>query len=319
MITGDHPATARSIAEALELVRPGEPVSSGDPQGIDVRVVSVYARVSPSGKTAIVNSLQEHGELVAMTGDGVNDAPALRASDIGVAMGRRGTEVAKAAADLILTGDDLSAMVPAIAEGRRAFDNLRRFLHYGLSGGLAEVLLMLVGPFVGFPLPLQAGQILWVNLLTHGMPGVAMGGEPAAPDVLSRPPRSPGESLVDGRTAKHVAVLGSAIAVLCLLAGAWAKASDRPWQSTIFLSLAFAQLAVAMALRPRNRGGERNLWLPIAVVVNVALAWLAVQWHPLEELLRTQPMHLHDLGPCLVVAAIAALIAFLQTHPMPRR
>ena len=196
MITGDHPRTAGGVAQAVGLWRPGMPIVVGD-DPLDTSTSDVYARVRPRPEDSDRRRARRQGEVVAMTGDGVNDAPALHAADIGIAMGRRGTEVAKQAADLVLTSDDLSAMVAAIAEGRRAYDNLRRFLHYALSGGLAEVLIMLIGPVVGFALPLQAGQILWVNLLTHGVPGVAMGNEPAESDVLSRPPRPPRQSLVD--------------------------------------------------------------------------------------------------------------------------
>jgi Ca2+-transporting ATPase len=297
MITGDHQATAHAIA-----------------RGVGIAIDNVHARVRPEEKTAIVRSLQAQGEIVAMTGDGVNDAPALRVADVGIAMGRRGTEVAKQAADIVLTGDDLSVMVGAIGEGRRAYDNLRRFLHYGLSGGAAEVLIMLVGPAVGFPLPLQSGQILWVNLLTHGLPGVAMGNEPAARDVLSRPPRRPDEQLLDAHTGRRVGLLGSVIALVCLLAGAWAKHDGHPWQSTIFVSLAFAQLAVALALRPAHARGARNRMLDAAVVLNVVLAVLAVQWQPLRDLLRTDALSLVDMGRCAVAAAVAAAVARLQVR-----
>ena len=187
MITGDHPATAHSIAAE-----------------IGIADADVHARVRPEGKTTVIEELQRRGEVVAMTGDGVNDAPALRAADVGVALGRRGTEVAKQAADLVLVEDDLSAMAAAIAEGRRAYDNLVRFLVYALSGGLAEILVMLVGPLLGFAVPLQAGQILWINLLTHGVPGVALGNEPAAADVAQRPPRPPGRPLPDRTSTQRM-------------------------------------------------------------------------------------------------------------------
>jgi Ca2+-transporting ATPase len=151
---------------------------------------------------------------------------------------RLATVATKCAADLVLTGDDLSAMIPAIAEGRRAHDNLRRFLHYALSGGIAEVIIMLTGPVFGFSLPLQAGQILWVNLLTHGLPGVAMGSEPAAANVLARPPRPPREQLLDAGMARDVGVLGVVIAAASLVAGGYAAPridhgrapSSSPWR-----------------------------------------------------------------------------------------
>jgi Ca2+-transporting ATPase len=300
MITGDHPRTAVAIARQVGI-------------GVeDETPADVHARVRPDGKVAVVAAMQADGEVVAMTGDGVNDAPALRAADVGIAMGRRGTQVARQAADLVLTEDDLSAMVPAIGEGRRAYDNLRRFLHYALGGGAAEVLIMLFGPLLGFPLPLQSGQILWVNLLTHGVPGVAIGNEPAAADVFSRPPRPPREQLLNARTASRVAVLGISIAITCTLAATYARLADRPWQSVLFLSLAACQLAAALALRPQGRHRGRNPLLVAAVVLNVGLALLAVSWRPLRELLRTDPIEPRDLVPCLVAAAVIAVVAWLQ-------
>ena len=297
MITGDHPATAQAIARSVGL---------GDGE--------VYARTRPTQKSDIVAALQHRGELVAMTGDGVNDAPALRAADVGVAMGGRGTEVAKQAADLVLTKDDLSAMVTAIGEGRRAYDNLRRFLHYALSGGFAEILVMLIGPFLGFSIPLQPGQILWVNLLTHGVPGVAMGNETAELDVLSRPPRSPSAGLVDRSVTKRVLTLGAAITVCCFAAAAFARHVDRPWQSYLFLTLAFAQLLVALTLRPVWRAANMNWFLLAAVLGNLLLAILVVTWSPLGELLRTARLNPSDIGWCLAAAAPAALVAYVQTH-----
>ena len=304
MITGDHPKTAEAIAASVGI---SSETGAGRP--------AVYARVKPEGKSSIVAALRSDGEIVAMTGDGVNDAPALRASDIGVAMGRRGTEVAKQAADLVLTEDDLSALVPAIAEGRRAWDNLRRFLYYALSGGIAEVLIMLFGPLFGYSLPLQAGQILWVNLLTHGLPGVAIGNEPAARDVLRRPPRNPREHLVNRAVAVRIGVLGTVIAGCSLLAG---ELRDTHWQTSIFVTLTLAQLGVAMASRPFANSAQRNPLLAGSVILNVGLVALAVWWSPLRELLHTTTLTGRDIAVCTAVAAPAWLVAFWQTHRRSR-
>ncbi len=191
LITGDHPATARAIATELGILHRGEDVADcSDPSADlgDLRA-RVFARAAPEQKLAIISARQAAGDVVAMTGDGVNDGPALRHADIGVAMGQRGTEVARQAADLILADDNLQTVVAAAEEGRRVYGNIRRFLLYGLSGGSAEILVMLAGPALGLALPLLPAQILWVNLLTHGLPGVALGGEPANPGVMGRPPR----------------------------------------------------------------------------------------------------------------------------------
>ena len=174
----------------------------------------MYARTDPAEKLGIITAWQRAGHVVAMTGDGVNDAPALRAADVGVAMGVRGTEVAKQAADVVLTDDSLSTIVAAVAEGRRVFDNVRRFVRYGVAGGLAELVVMLLGPFLGLALPLLPAQILWVNLLTHGLPGVAFGAEQAEPDVLSPPPLQPvWRTPPSGNPFLYVAVAGSVLAV----------------------------------------------------------------------------------------------------------
>ena len=189
LITGDHPATARAIATELGILEPGGAVvDCSEPGGplADLRA-RVFARAVPEQKLEIISALQAAGDVVAMTGDGVNDGPALRRADIGVAMGKRGTEVARQAADLVLADDELGTVVAAAEEGRRVYANIRRFLLYGLSGGSAEIAVMLAGPALGLPLPLLPAQILWVNLLTHGLPGVALGSEPACPGVMSLP------------------------------------------------------------------------------------------------------------------------------------
>jgi Ca2+-transporting ATPase len=297
MITGDHPATAAAVASAVGIAEDGHGPA-------------VYARVRPREKAAIVAQLHDAGELVAMTGDGVNDAPALRAADVGVSMGERATEVARQAADMVLTRDDLSVMIPAIAEGRRAYDNLRRFLHYALSGGLAEVLVVLVGTLASSAVPLQAGQLLWVNLLTHGLPGVAMGNEGAAADVLDRPPRSPRARLLDRGMAWRVAVLATVISLACLAADLYALYANRPWQSAIFVTLAFAQLFTALSLKPK--GMHVNPMLAAAVSLNLALTVLAVRWEPLQDLLRTRGLTGSDLVICAAAAVIPALVAFAQ-------
>jgi Ca2+-transporting ATPase len=236
-----------------------------------------------------------------------------------VAVGERATEVARQAADIVLTTDDLSPLVHAIAEGRRAFDNVRRFLHYALSGGVAEVLIMLAGPLVGFAVPLQAGQILWVNLLTHGLPGVAMGNEPAAPDVLARPPRPSTERMLDSRTARDVGLLAAVVAATCLVVGGVARALDWPWQSSVFVSLTLAQLGIALALRPPGTRWRVNLMLPASVALNVVLIVLAVQWRPLQELLHTQPIGFVELLGCLVAAIVPASVALWQRKGRAQR
>ncbi|MGZ4626698.1 MAG: cation-translocating P-type ATPase, partial [Kineosporiaceae bacterium] len=246
LVTGDHPGTANAIAAASG-------ITDADADG---PLGKVLARVDPAGKLALVKGWQSQGQVVAMTGDGVNDGPALRAADVGVAMGVRGTDVAKQAADIVLTDDSLATIVAAVVEGRRVFDNIRRFVRYGISGGLAEVAIMILGPFLGLGLPLLPGQILWVNLMTHGLPGVAIGAEAAEADVARRSPRPPREGIITRTLAREIGVLAGTMTLASLALASWGIATGRQWQSMLFASLALAQLGVAVS----TRSGLLPLW-----------------------------------------------------------
>jgi Ca2+-transporting ATPase len=305
LVTGDHAGTAAAVARQVGIFDAGRPLAD-----------RVFARIEPTGKLDLVTGWRDAGHVVAMTGDGVNDAPALRAADIGVAMGRRGTEVAKEAADLVLVDDSLAAVTAAVAEGRRVFDNVRRFVGYGLAGGLSEVLVMLTGPFLGLALPLLPAQILWINLLTHGPVGVAMGGEPADPDVLRRPPRDPATGVLDRPLVVQLVRNGLALTAVCLAVAAWSHSVGGPWQTQLFLTLAVGQLALALALRPAGAWatgpGTGAPWLPIAVAVNLALLAAAVLLPGLSGLLGTERLTMAEtalaVGPALVPGAIVLLL-----------
>ncbi|GAA2607567.1 cation-translocating P-type ATPase [Paractinoplanes durhamensis] len=317
MITGDHPATAAAIGSHLGILGPGDRVARGDDGPLtaaDVAGIRVYARTQPDRKLDIVAALQQQGEVVAMTGDGVNDAPALRRADIGVAMGS-GTEVARQAADLVLVDDNLATVADAIGEGRRIYDNIRRFLRYALAGGIAELVVMLAGPLLGMPLALLPGQLLWINLLTHGVPGVALGAEPAEKGVLRRPPRSPQESVLGDGLLGSVLAGGVAVATVVLAAGVIADQAGRPWQSVMFVVLGLAQLGVALAVRARTTsGGERNPWLPAAVALSGLLQVAGVVTEPLRTLLGTEPLTALELLGCALIAVLPGVALRLLRH-----
>ncbi|WP_051027804.1 cation-translocating P-type ATPase, partial [Nocardia higoensis] len=319
LITGDHPGTARAIATELGIIGPGEQV-------VDLRAPSpgvaadaaVFARATPGQKLDIIQRLRDREHVVAMTGDGVNDGPALRRADIGVAMGRRGTAVARQAADLVLADDNLATVVVAVEEGRRVYANIRRFLVYGLSGGAAEIVVMLAGPFLGLPLPLLPAQILWINLLTHGLPGVAFGSEPAERDVLRRPPRPRAQSILGAGLWQRVLRIAVVLTAVTLGVAVWADNTGRPWQSMAFFALGATQLAVALGSRSRQ-GSLANPWLLAAVGTAFTLQLAALYVPPLRELLGTQPLAAEDLLIVTVLSLSGYVAARLDriVHPAP--
>jgi len=231
-------------------------------------------------------------------------------------MGRGGTEVARQAADLVLTDDRLETVVHAVEEGRRIHDNLRRFLGYALSGGVAEVAFVLLAPFFGFLVPLLPGQILWVNMLTHGLPGVAMGAEPAAPDVLRRPPLSPGTPVLDRPLLRRVAATAALIAAATLAAAVLARNAGDDGRTAAFLVLGLAQLGVALALRERGTA-RRGAFLTVAVACAAALQVAAAIVPPLQELLQTGPLGTGSWLAVIVLAAVPGL-ALRVTRRTPR-
>ncbi|MFC4463596.1 cation-translocating P-type ATPase [Streptomyces xiangluensis] len=322
LITGDHPLTARAVADRLGIASSDEEVTTGDRirEGTagDLTGVRVYARTTPEQKLDIVQAWRGAGHVVAMTGDGVNDGPALRQADIGVAMGRRGTEVARQAADLVLADDNPATIVSAVEEGRRVYANVRRFLLYALAGGTAEILVMLLGPFLGMPLPLLPAQILWINLLTHGLPGVALGAEPVDPHTMRNSPRPPEESVLGAGLWPRILFMGAFVATVTLVVGVWARETGRPWQSMIFLVLGATQLGVALGSRARP-GSLANPFLLVAVGVALSLQAAGVYLPPLRDLLGTEPLRPTDLAIAAVLSGLGHVVMRLQARLRPER
>ncbi len=314
MITGDHPATGEAIARQLGLldakatmtgVQLAEELEGGLAAHVDQ--IAVYARTSPEQKLDIVQAWKAQGEIVAMTGDGVNDAPALRAADIGVAMGITGTEVARQAADMVLTDDNFATILTAVGEGRRIYDNIRRFIRYTLTSNSGEIWVMFLGPFVGLPLTLLPVHILWINLVTDGLPGLALGVEPAERGIMKRPPRPPNESVFARGLWQHVAVVGLLMGLIPLGLGLWGQAGDRPWQTMVFTSLALLQLGNALAVRSEidslwTLGLFTNRPLLLAVGGTVALQLGASFWGPTQDLLKIEALSMFELGVVLVAS-----------------
>ncbi|MGW0181191.1 cation-translocating P-type ATPase [Nocardia sp. NPDC003345] len=321
LITGDHTGTAHAIAAELGVL-------SGADRAIDCRTPvsdrdratgAVFARATPGQKLEIIESLHGAGQVVAMTGDGVNDGPALERADIGIAMGGRGTEVARQAADLVLADDNLGTVVAAVEEGRRVYDNIRRFLVYGLSGGAAEIAVMLAGPFLGLALPLLPAQILWINLLTHGLPGVAIGGEPADPDVMRRRPRPPTETILGAGLWQRVLRIAVVLTAVTLGVAVWAEHTGRPWQSMAFLALGLTQLAAALGSRVRTRSLANPLLL-VAVAGAVVLQFAGLYLPLLRDLLGTEPLTMSDVAvvSMLSLSGYVAMRLDRVLHPQRR-
>jgi len=314
MITGDHPATAAAIARRIGILGDGGRTLTGaelellDEPQFDAIVsdVAVYARTNPEQKLRIVDAWTRRGAVVAMTGDGVNDAPALKRADIGVAMGITGTEVSKEAADMVLADDDFATIVSAVEEGRRIYDNIRRFVRYLLTTNSAEIWVMSLAPFLGLPFPLIAVQILWINLVTDGLPALALGVEPTERDTMRRPPRAPTESILARGLWQHAIWVGLWMAAVVLAMQAFALGQDWPWQTMVFTTLALLQLGNALAIRSERDslfrlGLRSNLPLTIAVAATLLVQLALVYVPALQPIFSTQALSAQQLA--LVLAA----------------
>lgn len=326
MITGDHAKTAQSIAARIGIDHTSEQVLTGQDlaklasEEIDDLVprTRVYARVSPEQKLTIVKSLQRQGQFVAMTGDGVNDAPALKRADIGVAMGLKGTDVARQAADLVLLDDNFATIVSAVRDGRRIYDNIRKFVKYTMTSNAGEIWTLLLAPFLGLPLPLIPIQILWINLVTDGLPGLALAVEPQERGIMRRPPRPPAETIFAHGVWQHMIWVGLLIGGLSIAAQAVSYHSGSAnWQTMVFTVLTLCQLAHVMVIRSdRDSLFVIGLWsnrpLLGAVVLTVMLQ-LAVIYVPfLQPVFRTQALSLAELGLCFALPAVVLIAVEIE-------
>jgi Ca2+-transporting ATPase len=327
MITGDHPATAWAIAQRLGIVHDADAtvLSGADLSTLNdealrerVRSVRVYARVDPLQKIRIVESLQAHGEFVAMTGDGVNDAPALKQADIGVAMGKGGTDVAREASSLVLLDDNFATIVAAVREGRRIYDNIRKFVRYAMTGNSGEIWTIFLAPLAGLPIPLLPIHILWVNLVTDGLPGLALAAEPAERGIMQRAPRAPQESLFAHGMWQHIVVIGLLLGGLCLAVQAWALSSGHAhWQTMVFTVLTLGQMAHVMAIRSETDplwrlGLGSNKPLLGAVGLTFALQMAVIYVPALNTIFKTAPLSFFELFICLAASAVVFIAVEIE-------
>ena len=327
MITGDHPATALAIARRLGIVLDGDAevltgaeLATMEASALRERVaaVRVYARVDPAQKIRIVEALQARGEFVAMTGDGVNDAPALKRADIGVAMGRGGTDVAREAASLVLLDDNFATIVAAVREGRRIYDNIRKFVRYAMTGNSGEVWTIFLAPMLALPIPLLPIHILWVNLVTDGLPGLALAAEPAEHGIMRRPPRAPQESLFAHGLWQHILWVGLLIGGLCLLVQAWALSTGHAhWQTMVFTVLTLSQMAHVLAIRSETEslwrlglGSNRPLLGAVLLTFVLQLATIYVPF--LNPIFKTEALSLAELLICLAASAVVFIAVEIE-------
>jgi P-type Ca2+ transporter type 2C len=300
-------------------VKTGLDLSQMSPQELAAVVgeVSVYARVTPEHKLRIVEALQNQGHVVAMTGDGVNDSPALRQADIGIAMGITGTDVAKEASEMILLDDNFATIVSAVEEGRAIYDNIRRFVKFSLAGNVGKVLVMLLAPLLGISVALLPLQLLWLNLLTDGLLGLGLGLEPAESGAMKRPPRSPHEGFFSDGLWRHVIWVGLTIGLLALGVGAFyhdgADPANMRWQTMIFTALAFMQIGQALASRSTQASvWSLGLWSNpalLGLVVVTAVLQLGVIYLPfLDQFFQVTPLSLLELMLCVGFGGLMFLL-----------
>jgi Ca2+-transporting ATPase len=319
MITGDHPLTAAAIAKHIGIVSHEEHIVisgkelqelEGDNLRNMVEKIRVYARVSPEQKLNIVKALQANEHFVSMTGDGVNDAPSLKQANIGVAMGITGTDVTKEAAHMILLDDNFATIVKAVREGRRVYDNIRKFIRYILTGNVAEIWTLFLAPLIGLPIPLLPVHILWVNLITDGLPALALAAEAPEKGIMKRAPRKTSESIFANGLGLHVLWVGIFISILCLAVLWYAVDKDGAhWQTMVFTCLCFCQLFHVMAIRSEERYFFQvslltNKSLLLSVVFTFGLQLAVIYFPFFNKIFHTQPLTLQEL---LLVTGVAAL------------
>jgi P-type Ca2+ transporter type 2C len=338
MITGDHPATARAIARELGIladkegadgdgrVMTGAELTQLDQAAFESEVnqVRVYARVNPAQKIKIVKALQDKGEVVAMTGDGVNDAPALRAANIGVAMGKGGTDVAREAAHMVLLDDNFATIVHAVRQGRRLYDNIRKFIRYGVTTNSAEIWTIFLAPFFGLPIPLLPIHILWINLVTDGLPALALTTEPAERGIMRRPPRPMQESIFAHGMWQHMLWVGLLMAGLTLLTQAWAfHTGHAHWQTMVFTVLTLTQLVHVMAIRSEKEtlftvGLLSNPLMALALLATFMLQMATIYIPMLNPIFKTEALDASELSACLAISAIVLLAVEIEKALMRR-
>ena len=318
MITGDHPGTATAIAKRLGITDNDKAVMTGTelaelPDEAFARVVEsvrVYARVSPDQKLRIVKALQVNGEFVAMTGDGVNDAPALKRAGIGVAMGKKGTDVAREAADMVLLDDDFATIVKAVRAGRRIFDNIRKFIKDTMSSNSGEIWTLFLAPFLGLPIPLLPIHILWINLVTDGLPGLAFTAEPAEPGLMRRAPRPPDESIFAHGMWQHILWVGLFVGGISIASQAWAVSRGvEYWQTVVFTVLTLSQLFHSLAVRSETAslftiGLFSNLPMLGAIILTVGLQMAVIYVPALNPVFHTHPLPMLDLVICVLLSSL---------------
>ena len=319
MITGDHPLTAKAIALQTGIIfkQTDRTITGTDLKTFsdeefekEVEYIKVYARVSPEQKLQIVKTLQKKNHFVAMTGDGVNDAPALRRANIGVAMGITGTDVSKEAAHMILLDDNFATIIKAVKEGRRIYDNIRKFIKYTLTSNGGEIWTIFLAPLMGLPIPLIPIHILWINLVTDGLPGLAFAAEPAEDDILKRPPRKTNESIFSNGVGIHILWVGLLMGAVCLGVQAWAShQGNEKWQTMVFTVLCISQMGHAMAIRSDwkslfSQGIFGNKQLIGAVLLTFGLQMAVIYVPYLQEIFRTQSLSFTELILCIGLSSI---------------
>ena len=330
MITGDHQLTAKAIAEDLGIGQAGDRVLTGrelermSSTDLDheVNYVNVYARVSPEHKLRIVQALQRQHQFVAMTGDGVNDAPALKQADIGIAMGITGTDVSKEASDMILLDDNFATIVAATEEGRVVYTNIRRFIKYILGSNIGEVITIAAAPLMGFTVPLAPLQILWMNLVTDGLPALALAVEPAEPNVMKRPPIDPRENIFARGMGSYMIRVGIILAVITISLMVWAHGytnanftfdgivyEKERWETMVFTTLCLAQMGHAIAIRSNTQltielDPRTNLYVWGSVIMTTVLQMVLIYVEPFRVFFGTKLLRPEELAVCFGFSAL---------------